>query len=351
MNIAGAAASPNVLKTLTHFFYSTLPDPSKSSKGKYTQIYHNNIKVKVEQETQRRFPELYGRMTAINVGHYVTNWHVFQPARPQKQADGSYLFERTFSPDLSLPFIYTHKDMGPFVRALVDVPAGKRIHAYAEMLTWPQFAEIFAQELGVKASYRRVSDEDQFAGVPEAMRGEFVETFHWADEFGMMGAEGDFQTAEEVSTERPERETSVGLTQHSSGCRFPLQRWPNMSAKKTGRLYCEDLADPIRWALNTLPKIEGQSHQNVGTKIAQTVEEQIEPPNPSFWGLRKVLAIRPALFCSDRTHYTSSLTPLIFLLVGVSWSLGPKPPRTCESLPPSVYCCFTFSCAIINIDS
>jgi hypothetical protein len=199
MNIAEAAASPGSIKSLTHFLYSTLCNPTKTSKGKYTQIFHNNVKAKVTRTIEDRFPELFQRMSTVHIGHYVTNWHAFPPARPRKQADGSFFIERTFSPDMKLPFIYTHRDTGPFVKALVGVAPGKHINAFSEEMTFPQFTEIFAKELGVRASYRQVSEEEHFAGVPDALKEELLETFRFAEEFGLTGAKGDFLTAQEVS--------------------------------------------------------------------------------------------------------------------------------------------------------
>lgn len=198
MNIAEAASSPASMKTLTHFFYSTLCDATKTSKGKYTQILHNDVKAEVTRAIESRFPELAARMSTIHIGHYATNWHAFPPARPQKQADGSFVIERTFSPDMKIPFIYTHQDTGPFVRALVEVAPGKHINAFSEELTFAQFTETWGKELGVQASYRQVSEEDHFAGVSDALKVELLETFRFAEEFGLTGEKGDFLTAEEV---------------------------------------------------------------------------------------------------------------------------------------------------------
>jgi hypothetical protein len=218
INIAEVAASPTVLKTLTHFFWSTLCSPKKTSRGKYGNLYHYEIKEDVTREIEMRFPELAARMDLIAIGYYVTNWQNFRAMAPQKQSDGSYTIERTFSADNKVPFIYTHKDTGPFVRALVGIEPGKRVNAHSEELTMPQFAEIFAKEMGVKATYRQVSYDEHFAGVPEAFRAEFVGSFKFVDEFGWVGAPGDFQTAEEVS--RPPR-MAVGANTLQLGIYVP----------------------------------------------------------------------------------------------------------------------------------
>jgi hypothetical protein len=188
------------MKTLTHFIYSSLANSTKCSKGKYTHIYHNDVKAKVTDAIQGRFPELFVRLSTVHLGHYVTNWYTFPPARPKKQTDGSFVIERPFDPDFELEFVWTHKDTGPFVKAAIELPPGKHISAHSEKLTWPQFAEAWGTTLGVKAKYRQVSMEDHFEGVPRDLREELEETFHFVGDFGLTGGDPQIQTAEEVRT-------------------------------------------------------------------------------------------------------------------------------------------------------
>ncbi|ETN45049.1 uncharacterized protein HMPREF1541_09925 [Cyphellophora europaea CBS 101466] len=202
-NLAEAAASPKVLKTLQRFVFSSLPEVAKATQGKYKEVYHNDVKAGIEQDIRDRFPELAGRMSSVHIGHYVTNWYIFPPARPQKQADGSFVIERTFSPDLRIPFIYTHKDTGPFVKALVDLPAGTNLLAFGEELTMPEFAKIWGDVLGVKASYRRVSEEQHFQGVPKDLGDELSDTFRYVEEFGYTGRHSNIVTAEQLGVKFP----------------------------------------------------------------------------------------------------------------------------------------------------
>ena len=204
-NIAEAAASPATLKTLERFIWSSLCDPTKCSKGKYTQVYHNDVKAEVERMIQSRFPELAARMSTVHLGHYVTNWQVFPPARPQKQADGIFVIERTFTPELIVPFVFAHKDTGPFVKALAELKPGVNLLAYGEELTWPQFVKMWGDILGVNAVYKQVSDEQPFAGVLEAFTGEFIEAFGFVNELGFTGGDPGIVTADQVSMVLPRR--------------------------------------------------------------------------------------------------------------------------------------------------
>ncbi len=53
LNIAEAASSPAVLKTLDRFILSSLSHASKWSRGKYTQIWHNDSKAAIIEGSPR----------------------------------------------------------------------------------------------------------------------------------------------------------------------------------------------------------------------------------------------------------------------------------------------------------
>lgn len=199
VNIAEAAALPSTLKTLDRFVYSSLSDATKWSNGKYTGVYHNNVKAKVEREIHARFPEVSRRMSTVHIGHYVTNWQIFPPLRPKKQSDGSFVLERTYAPDWKCPFLVAHRDTGSFVRALVDLPPGTNLRAFSEELTFPEFMKVWGNVHGVRASYKQVSVELQFEGVQEDLKGEMAETYPYEDEYGNTGGDPSILSAAEVS--------------------------------------------------------------------------------------------------------------------------------------------------------
>jgi hypothetical protein len=125
INIAEAAAFAAVLKTLERFVLSSLSDARKWSGGKYTTVYHYDCKAGMIRVIQTKFSELAGRMSTLQVGHYVTKWKVFPSMAPQTQADGSFLTFRPAGPNVQFPFVDTHRDTGSFVKVLADLPPGK----------------------------------------------------------------------------------------------------------------------------------------------------------------------------------------------------------------------------------
>jgi hypothetical protein len=192
INIAEVAASPRTLKTLERFVLSSLSDARKWSHGKYTEVYHHNSKTDIIQSIRTKFPDLAARMSTVQIGHYVRNWQNGSPLAPQKQSDGSFLVKRTFSPSCEIPFVVTHKDTGAFVKVLVDLPSGTDLLGVSEQMTW-------SDTLKVKATFKQVSVDEFWAGTPEPVKDELVETFAYVNEFGYIGRDPDVLTVDQVS--------------------------------------------------------------------------------------------------------------------------------------------------------
>ena len=199
VHIAEVAASPEVLRTLTHFIYSSLSGASKWSKGKYTQVYHNDSKEKTIQTIRSRHPDLATRMSTVQIGFYVRNWHALRTWAPQKQADGSYIQQSPFGPDYVNPFVVPHEDTGAFVQALVDLPPGKNLLGVSDPMTWPEYTKIWGDVMGVKIAYQQLSKDVFLESAPEVFRTEFIDGFNYLEEFGHTGGDPDVMTGEQVS--------------------------------------------------------------------------------------------------------------------------------------------------------
>jgi hypothetical protein len=199
INIAEAAASAEVLKTLERFVLSSLSDARKLSGGKYTTVYHYDSKAEIIRSIQTRFPELAARMSMLQVGHYVTNWKVFPAMAPQRQVDGSYLTLRPVSPTVKFPFVDVDRDTGALVKALVDMPPGKDLLGVSQSMTWPELMELWGKIHRVKAGFKQVSADEFFTGVPEPLKRELADTYDYVEEFGYTGGDPEVLTPEQVS--------------------------------------------------------------------------------------------------------------------------------------------------------
>jgi hypothetical protein len=189
VNIARAAASPDVLKTLKHFVFSSLADATKWSGGKYTTVYHFDSKAEVIRVIKTRFPELATRTSTLQMGHYVTNWKGFAPMAPQKQSDGSFLMLRPFGGNVQLPWVVTAEDTGSFVKALVEVTPGKDLLGVSQMMTSSEFMTLWGQILEVKIAFKQVSEDEFFENIPEPFKRELQDAFDFIEDFGYTGGD------------------------------------------------------------------------------------------------------------------------------------------------------------------
>ncbi|KAM0445309.1 hypothetical protein ACHAPV_008383 [Trichoderma viride] len=198
LNIAYGASDPSVLGTLEHFVYSSLSDASRCSGGKYTTIYHFDSKAKTIDLIKSQFPELAKRMSALQMGHYVTNWQAVPAMAPLRQPDGMYLTKRPFSGDVQVPFVVPDRDTGAFVKALLDVSPGKTLVGVSEMMTFPTWMEIWGRVLDVQAAYQEVSPGEFYKDFPEPLGQELMDTNEYMIEFGYTGGDPEVMYPKEL---------------------------------------------------------------------------------------------------------------------------------------------------------
>jgi hypothetical protein len=201
LNIAEAASAPDVLETLDRFVLSSLSDARKWSSGKYTTVYHFDTKSDTIRVIHDKYPNLASKMSTLQVGHYLSNWKAFPSMAPQKQPDGSFLTIRPVGPHVTFPFVDTHRDTGSFVKALVDLPAGKDLLGVSQNMAWPEWMALWGRILGVKAGYKEVSDDEFFENVPGPLRQELVDTYDYVEEFGYTGGDPNVLEPHQVSYE------------------------------------------------------------------------------------------------------------------------------------------------------
>ena len=199
MNIAEAAESPSVLKSLERFVYSSLSHATKWSGGKF-KLYHFDSKAETVRLMRERCPEVASRMSTVIVGHYVTNWKTFAKLAPQRQPDGSFLLSRNSPATFKMPHFVAHRDTGPFVKTLVDMPPKKDIFAVSEYMTFPQLMEVWGRVHGVRAAYKEISRAELFEGLPEAIAQEMGEDFEYLHEFGFTGRDPQVLQPDQVSS-------------------------------------------------------------------------------------------------------------------------------------------------------
>lgn len=70
-NIIDAAAN---VETLERFVYSSLPNTSKLSRGKYSHVYHFDGKGIAEEYGRNTYPKLWAKTNVLYAGYYLENY-------------------------------------------------------------------------------------------------------------------------------------------------------------------------------------------------------------------------------------------------------------------------------------
>ncbi|KAK7428001.1 hypothetical protein QQZ08_005432 [Neonectria magnoliae] len=183
-NVIDAAAK---VPTLERFILSSLSNPTKWSKGKYTHVYHFDSKANAEQYGRDKYPELFAKTSVFQAGLFLSNFVLNGITKLVKNADGVVQFIGALDVDNKLPFIAAEEDSGPIVKALVQEPAGKNLIAYREWLTLRELAEIFTKATGRKAEAVTVPKGQFGPGVPDELKQELEDNFAYFNEFGYEG--------------------------------------------------------------------------------------------------------------------------------------------------------------------
>ena len=149
-NLALAVAAPEVQKTLQRYIYSSLPNCTKLSHGKYTKMWHFDSKAAVEDwithDTVMQTSGLSAKASFIHVGLYMDNWKR-GPLELRKDAGtGGYYHIDITDGRSPAPFVYTRRDMGPLVKALVeDLEPGTVLAAVSHMASYREFMGTWAR--------------------------------------------------------------------------------------------------------------------------------------------------------------------------------------------------------------
>ena len=165
-NMALAAASPEVQKTLQRYVWSSLGNVSQLSGNKYTHVWHFDSKTAVEQyirdDKEMKRAGLTDKASSIHVGLYTDNWRRSGAEIQKDPLTGGYWHVSFDDGTSKLPFFWNQKDTGPLVKRLVeDVQPGVRLLAVSQFATYREFMAIWAKTLGKKLAGIMVSREYQ----------------------------------------------------------------------------------------------------------------------------------------------------------------------------------------------
>jgi uncharacterized protein YbjT (DUF2867 family) len=144
-----------------HYLYSTLPDHSRITNGKWT-FPGWAVKYAVEEyiRTLDNFPA-----TFVYVGYYFENYDANQgmAVNVKRQEDGSILMSSVVAPHVKLGHLDVERDLGPaIVNILKQGPAKwnhKRIPLVFEVASLEELAKRFSDATGIKVTYHYTPKE------------------------------------------------------------------------------------------------------------------------------------------------------------------------------------------------
>ena len=225
VNVAIAAADPEILATLEKFVFSTLAGVKTISGGKYTHAYEFDSKADVEQYIQEKLPQVAERMSTVNMGIYQENWKSVPTFAPQKERDGSFTFLRLKWPGKhqAHPEVVASLDTGAFVKALIlRHPPGTHVLGASEIISRPDYAALWSRVIGVKAVVKDLSEEEYAGYVPEHIRDAMLDLFKFFPEYGYAGGNANVKNPNELGIQTTPLETfirnenwSMALEDHS----------------------------------------------------------------------------------------------------------------------------------------
>jgi len=180
-NIADAASSVLELERLV---WSALPGVRRLSKGKYEQVYHFDAKADAF-EYMLSVEALREKTSAVHLGAFMTNAiSGLDLFKLQKLDDCTVLWKPPFPLGTQMPYIDVERDIGSFVKALIDAPAPTQVLALSKWATPTEWLALWSQVTLAQA------DAEEFKGNDSTgfMRSVF-ETGQFVSEFGFTGSD------------------------------------------------------------------------------------------------------------------------------------------------------------------
>ena len=192
-NIIKTVADVCVSNQVSYIIFSTLPNVTSISAGKYTKITPFDAKAKGEQYI-RNLPI---KSAFYCPGSFMENFYASNGVALQKAADGrsdTWRIRRNASPAMQMPLIDAVGDTGKFVGAILAQPdkyEGATFYAATAWYSIEEQAALISKATGKTVVAEEISDEEFKQGMPSFMAELFCEFFRYMEEFGYFGEGGE----------------------------------------------------------------------------------------------------------------------------------------------------------------
>ncbi|KAL7948104.1 hypothetical protein V8C42DRAFT_363532 [Trichoderma barbatum] len=200
--LADAAAK---IPTLEHFVWSSLPDPTEMSQGRFYHVHHWKSKADVTGYIKEQQPNLWKKTTTILFPNYFENCLTDPQGYLPRKVSGKLVREFPVGPNTLLPNVAI-ADTGKLVHTVVQNQQAyfeKIIAFYAQGLSEGEKLIALANEIGVPFDYQRTTPEHfqkrlETAGMRPEDALDFTEQLLIFEYFGNVYASHDFVQANEI---------------------------------------------------------------------------------------------------------------------------------------------------------
>ncbi|RIA96979.1 hypothetical protein C1645_871667 [Glomus cerebriforme] len=169
--------------------YSSLPDSTTESEGKYPDIIQFSGKNHVEQYIRTSgIPN----STFVYLGFYYQNFNTHVPLVPKENGEIELTIPYLEENDRLL-MIDVESDTGPIVAKIIEEgPAkwnGKKVSAVAENVTMKYITDVLTKVTGKTHKLRTLNDEDIAKEFPSNNNEQFKQMFKYNKDYGVLGTD------------------------------------------------------------------------------------------------------------------------------------------------------------------
>lgn len=178
-------------------------------------------------------PDLAAKMSILNMGVFYTSWQFVSLTAPKQVAPGTHKMTLPCSASTAIPLVDARKDTGPFVRALLEVPAGVNLLGETSYVSWTQYMRVWGELLGVEGSYEDVSDDVYDRALPGGFGKELADMFRYMGDVGYDGGDPESVRKEYLGVEVRDLTSLEGYVREAdwSSVGIPRERDPTKGGK------------------------------------------------------------------------------------------------------------------------
>ena len=202
-NTIKTVADVALAKDVQYIIFSTLPNVTDISHGKYTNVTPFDAKAKGEQYIR----SLPIKSAFYCPGSFMENFYAAHSVALQKATDdaNTWKMRRNASPQMQMPLIDAVGDTGKFIGAILAAPEkyeGATFHAAAARYSLEEQASLISKATAKTVVAEEISDEEFKQGMPSFMADLFCDFYRYIEEFGYFGPEEERKVAWAVENAR-----------------------------------------------------------------------------------------------------------------------------------------------------